>query len=144
MSVTLPTNIPAGHRRTVTAPRPTTLPALYRTAARLLAANGLHKGDYVPDPFDRRLKTRHEDRPLSVVAALRCAVASSPHVIRPLSNEAIEFLADRLEVNGQPPYGRDLMALEFHIAEWGDVEDRTTESACAVLYAAADASEVSA
>ncbi|MGA5424575.1 DUF6197 family protein [Streptomyces lavendulocolor] len=146
---TVPTNIPTGHRRPilvtgVTMPAPTTLPGVFRRAARILAANGLHQGDYCPDPFDRRMRSRHEDRPLSIVAALRCALARSPHVVRPLSDEAIRVLAGRLEVDGEPGPAEDELLLELHVDAWGDVEGRTTESAVAVLEAAADACEVAA
>lgn len=124
------------------ATRPTTVEATFRAAARLLAANGHYQGDYLLDPFDREMSTPHSFlRPLSIVAALRCAVSGNPHVISPLADEAMGVLALRLEIDGDGPIWDDVFMREFHIAAWGDVPGRTTESAAAVLYAAADAVE---
>lgn len=147
---TAPTNWPTGERRTlrvgnIPMPRPTAVPAAFRAAARLLAVNGLHQGDYCPDPFDRRLTSLHSERPLSIVAALRCvASAGNPHRTTDLSELAIKTLAARLEVDGEPAWNDEPFYLEMHVAAWCDVEGRTTESAVAVLEAAADANEVSA
>ncbi|HET6356709.1 MAG TPA: hypothetical protein VFG16_21275, partial [Streptomyces sp.] len=75
MSITLPTNLPTGDRRTtavtgLTLPRPTTLPGVYRAAARILAANGLHQGDYFPDALGADvMDVPYTLRPLSIVAA---------------------------------------------------------------------------
>lgn len=124
--------------------RPTTVPAVFRAAARLLVANGHHQGDYCPDPFDRESKTAHALRPLSIVAAIRCVVAGSPHRETPLSEAAVHVLAGRLEVDGEGPWNEESFWLELHVANWGDVEGRTVESVVAVLEAAADASEVAA
>ncbi|WP_328846161.1 DUF6197 family protein [Streptomyces sp. NBC_00258] len=123
------------------------LPAAFRAAARLIVANGHHQGDYCPDPFDRRTKTPHSTRPLSIVAALRCVASphgDNPHRETPLSELAVKVLAGRLEVDGEPAWNDEPYYLEVHVAAWGDVEGRTTESAVAVLEAAADAAEVSA
>lgn len=124
--------------------RPTTIPAAFRAAARLLAANGHHQGDYCPDPFDRLSKTSHSDRPLSIVAAIRCVVSGSPHRETPLSEAAVRTLAHRLLVDGEPAWNDEPYWLETHVADWGDVEGRTVESVVAVLEAAADATEVAA
>ncbi|WP_241546703.1 DUF6197 family protein [Streptomyces sp. ScaeMP-e48] len=124
-------------------PRPTTVPAVFRAAARLLAANGHHQGDYLPDPFNRRLKTPDAERPLSIVAAIRCVVTGVPRRFDPLAEEAIAVLAGRLEVDGEPAWNDEPDNLAIHVAAWGDVEGRTTECAVAVLYAAADATAVS-
>ena len=146
MTTTLPTDLPAAHRQTtpvtgITIPRPATLPAVFRAAARLIAARGHYQGDYVPDPFDREMCTPHAMRPMSIVAALRCAVTGNPHTVSLLADEAISTLALRL--NDGPEYG-DIFSLEAHVGGWGDVEGRTTESVVAVLEAAADACEVTA
>lgn len=139
-----PTSVPCYGRRpvpvTVAIPRPATIPAVFRAAARLLAANGHYQGDYLPDPFDRVLATPHAVRPLSIVAAIRYAT-SGRHVESDLSERAISVLAGRLEVSEDDPVvpPGDRFACELHVANWGDVEGRTTESAVAVLYAAADA-----
>jgi hypothetical protein len=124
--------------------RPTTVPGVFRAAARLVAANGHYQGDYLPDPFDRVSKTPHASRPLSIVAAVRCVVSGSPHRETPLSELAVRVLAHRLLVDGEQPFNDEPMTLEFHIANWGDVEGRTAESVVAVLEAAADANEVAA
>lgn len=129
---------------TETVTRPTTVAGTFRAAARLLAANGHYQGDYCPDVFDREMCIPHFLRPLSIVAALRCAVSGDPHLDSPLADKAIEALALRLEVDGKGPFWGDIFSLEFHIASWGDMDGRTTESAVAVLYAAADAVEVAA
>ncbi|MFJ8146623.1 hypothetical protein ACIQ6R_16350 [Streptomyces sp. NPDC096048] len=118
---------------------PTTVPGVFRAAARLLASNGLYKGDYVPDAFDREMCVPHFLRPMSIVAALKCATTGDPHRTSLLSDRAIGTLALRL--NDGPEYG-DIDSLEVHVDAWGDLELRTTESAVAVLEAAADATEV--
>lgn len=127
--------------------RPTTVPAVFRAAARLLAVNGHYQGDYCPDAFDRVSKTPHSERPLSIVAAIRCVASphgDNPHRITELSEAAVRVLAYRLEVEGEPPWSDTPRWLENHVDCWGDTPGRTTESAVAVLEAAADASEVSA
>lgn len=137
-----PANFPAGHRRPVLVslptPRPTSLAGTFRAAARVLAANGLYQGDYLPDPFDREMCIPHFLRPMSVVAALKCAVSGDPHTESLLADEAIGVLA--LHLDDGPEWG-DIHSLERHVDAWGDAEGRTTESAVSVLYAAADASE---
>jgi hypothetical protein len=143
---TQPTDLPAGQRRTILvslppAP-PTTVRSVFRAAARLIATNGHYQGDYCPDPFDREMCIPHFLRPLSIVAAMRCVVGNDPHQLSPLADEAMSVLAYRLEVNGEGPFWGDIFSLEFHIAAWGDVEGRTTESVVAVLEAAADAQGV--
>jgi hypothetical protein len=144
------TSLPAYGRRPVPVvlppSRPTTLCGACRAAARLLACNGHHQGDYCPDPFDHQDRTPHAERPLSIVAALRCAVSGSPHRPTPLSEQAISVLAGRLEISEDDPVvpADDEFLCEMHVANWGDVEGRTTESAVAVLEAAADAAEVTA
>ncbi|MFB7007852.1 MULTISPECIES: hypothetical protein [unclassified Streptomyces] len=142
-----PTDLPAGHRRTVHVdieiPRPATLSATFRAAARLIVANGHHQGDFCPDPFDRSSKTPHSTRPLSIVAALRCVVSGgNPHRVTELSERAVKTLANRLEVGGEPAWNDEPYWLEIHVAAWGDAEGRSVESVVAVLEAAADAAAV--
>ncbi|MGS2588042.1 DUF6197 family protein [Streptomyces hebeiensis] len=143
-----PTDLPAGHRRTVRVavpmPRATSVASTFRIAARIIAANGHHQGDYFPDPFDRRLKTAHELRPMSIVAAIRCAATGSPRRYNSLSEAAIKVLASRLEVEGEPPWSDAPRWLENHVDCWGDVPGRSAESVVCVLEAAGDASEVAA
>jgi hypothetical protein len=123
---------------------PTSVPGVFRAAARLLAANGLYKGDFVPDAFDREMCVPHFLRPMSIVAALKCATTGDPHRTSLLSDQAIGTLALRLEVDGEGPLYGGIFDLEAHVDTWGDMELRTTESAVAVLEGAADANEVSA
>lgn len=118
--------------------RPTTVPGVYRAAARLLTANGLYKGDFVPDAFDREMDVPHHLRPMSIVAALKCAVSGDPHRTSLLADEAIAVLALRLEVDGEGPLLGGIFDLEAHVDAWGDVESRTVESAVAVLERAAE------
>ncbi|WP_308311649.1 DUF6197 family protein [Streptomyces sp. ISL-111] len=122
-------------------PRPTTVAATFRAAARLLAANGLHQGDYFPNALSDKA-TPYASRPLSIPAALRCAVVGDPRSYSLLADEAVAVLALRLEVDGEGPEYGDLFDLEDHVDDWADVDGRTTECAVAVLYAAADATAV--
>ncbi|MEU1448721.1 DUF6197 family protein [Streptomyces mirabilis] len=121
---------------------PVTVPAVFRAAARLIAANGHYQGDYLPDPFDREMCIPHFLRPLCIVAALKCVVSGDPHEPSLLADSAIGVLALRLEVDGEGPEWGDIHSLEAHVSAWGDLEGRTAESVVAVLEAAADASEV--
>ncbi|MFE3169286.1 hypothetical protein [Streptomyces sp. NPDC059224] len=118
--------------------RPASVPAVFRAAARLLAANGLHKGDFVPDAMDREMDVPHHLRPMSIVAALKCATTGDPHRTSLLADEAIATLALRLEVDGEGPLFGGIFDLEAHVDSWGDAESRTTESAVAVLERAAE------
>lgn len=124
--------------------RATDVPQVFRYAARLIVRNGHYQGDYMPDPFDRRLTSLHVNRPLSIVAAIRAVANGNPHITSPLSESAVKVLAHRLTVDGEPPFSDQTLLLECHVAEWGDVEGRSVESVVAVLEAAADANEVSA
>jgi hypothetical protein len=124
--------------------RASTLPQVFRFAARLLVKNGHHQGDLLPDPFDRTLTTLHVDRPLSIVAAIRCVANGTPHISSPFSELAVRVLAHRLLVDGEPPFGEGRLVLATHVDSWGDVEGRRLESVVAVLEAAADANEVTA
>lgn len=123
---------------------PADVPTVFRAAARLLARRGLWQGDFVPDVMDREMCIPHAFRPMSIVAALKCAATGDPHRTSLLADEAICVLALRLEVDGEGPLFGGIFDLEEHVDAWGDVESRTTESAVAVLEAAADANEVAA
>ncbi|MFJ8144644.1 hypothetical protein ACIQ6R_06165 [Streptomyces sp. NPDC096048] len=117
---------------------PTTVPGVFRVAARLLAERGLYKGDFVPDVFDREMCVPHFLRPMSIVAALKTATTGDPHRTSLLSDQAIATLALRLKVDGEGPLFGGIFELEAHVDAWGDVELRTTESAVAVLERAAE------
>ncbi|MFD9868517.1 hypothetical protein ACFXI8_27115 [Streptomyces niveus] len=116
---------------------------MFRGPARISASNGLYQGDYVPDALSDKL-TPYATRPLSIVAAIRWAVAGNPRVVSPLAEEALLVLAKRLEVAGDGPFRGAVSMVEFHVDGWGDAPGRTTESTAAVLYADADAAEVTA
>ncbi|MGI3198466.1 DUF6197 family protein [Streptomyces sp. GTA36] len=124
--------------------RPTTVPGVYRAAARLLATNGLYQGDFVPDAMDREMDVPHHLRPMSIVAALKCVTTGDPHRTSLLADEAIAVLALRLEVDGEGPLFGGIFDLEAHVDAWGDVESRSTESAVSMLEHAADLNEVAA
>ncbi|MFG3046328.1 hypothetical protein ACGFZR_15530 [Streptomyces sp. NPDC048241] len=124
--------------------QPSTVPAVFRAAARILAANGLYQGDFVPDMADREICVPHFLRPMSIVAALKCATTNDPHLPSLLSDEAIGVLALRLEVDGEGPMFGGIFDLEAHVDGWGDAEGRTTEDAVALLEAAAGVNEVAA
>lgn len=121
-----------------------TLPRTLRAAARILAANTLHQGDFLADVFNRESQTPHAKQAMSIVAALNCAATGDPRLPSAESRQAIASLAHRLLVNEEGPYAGDELALAFHVDAWGDVDGRTTESAVAVLEQAADDCEVSA
>lgn len=115
------------------------LPDLFRRAAEIIQANGHHQGDYIPDPFSHVLKALPHERPMSIVAALRCAETGHPQRFGPASTGAIAFLADRLEVDGEPPFWTDDHSMACHVAAWGDVPGRTVAEVAAVLLEAAEA-----
>lgn len=134
-------------RRDATIPdliRASTLPQVYRFAAHLLARNGFHQGDLLPDPFDRKLATLHITRPMSIVAAIRTVANGNPHIESPFSELAIRVLAFQLFVDGEGPLSDTRLAMAIHVDGWGDLPGQTVESAMAVLDAAADASEATA
>ncbi|MER8233531.1 hypothetical protein [Streptomyces sp. NPDC094049] len=141
--ITDPTNLPTGARRPVLvqlapAARPTTVPAVLLTAARIIAANGLHQGDYVPDPFDREMCIPHALRPMSVLAAINCAATGDPHRTCQIGDTAIGFVA--LSIDGGPYWG-DYRSLEAHVEEWNDRPGRTAAEAVALLELLASSSE---
>ncbi|MFG2900926.1 hypothetical protein ACGFZH_28055 [Streptomyces zaomyceticus] len=142
MSITLPTNLPSGDRRPVLvllAPaRPATVPAVLLGAARILQANGLWQGDFVPDFRDREMCIPHFMRPMSIVAALRCAATGDPHGESRLGDTAIGYVA--LSIDGGPYYG-DIFSLQAHVDEWGDVAGRSADEAVALLERLATSSE---
>ena len=128
-------------------PLPTTMPALFRRAAQIITVNGHWQGDYMPDPFDREISpvdVPHAMRPLSIVAALKCAATGDPGRASLLADNAIAVLAMRLEVDGELPQYGDVFSLEAHVDAWGDVEGRTAGQVVAVLEAAAGAEAVAA
>ncbi|MFF9910660.1 hypothetical protein [Streptomyces sp. NPDC013457] len=145
MSITLPTNFPTGDRRTVAVvfatARPTTVPTVLLGAARILQANGLWQGDYVPDSCDREMCVPHFLRPMSIVAAIRCSATGDPHASSQLADMAVGFVA--LSLDGGPYYG-DVFSLESHVDAWGDEPGRSADAAVALLEMLATAPECAA
>lgn len=123
--------------------QPTDLAPVFRRAAEIIETNGHHQGDFLPDPFDHVLKALHHERPMSAVAALRCAETSDPGGHGPLSAAAIAFLADRLLVDEEPPFHTDEASLANHVDAWGDVPGRTPAEVAVELLRAAEAAEAS-
>jgi hypothetical protein len=113
---------------------PVTVSEVFRRAAEILSVNGHWQGDFCPDPLDRETHTPHYLRPLSIVAALRCAVSGDPHTYPPLADKAIAVLAVRI---GDGPGHGDAFSLELHVDEWGDTPGRSTGETVALLLAAA-------
>ncbi|MDV5145874.1 hypothetical protein R1T08_17080 [Streptomyces sp. SBC-4] len=140
--LTSPANLPAGTRRPVLVllapPRPTSVPAALLAAARILQANGLWQDDYFPDAFNRVLTTPHASRPLSIVAAIRCAVAGDPRRETQLADMAIGYVA--LSLDDEPAWP-NAFSLQAHVDNWGDEPGRTTDEAVALLERLATTSE---
>lgn len=113
------------------------LAPVFRRAAEIITTNGRYQGDYLPDPFNRVQAAPDHERPMSVVAALRCAETGNPRRYGPLSTAAIETLANRLLVDGELPFWRDEFMLECHVAAWGDVPGRTADEVVAELQCVA-------
>ncbi|MFF8409035.1 DUF6197 family protein [Streptomyces omiyaensis] len=141
--LTSPANVPAGTRRPVLVllptPRPTTVPEVLLAAARILVTNGLWQGDYFPDAFSRTLTTPHASRPLSIVAAIRCAVTGDPRRETQLADMAVGYVA--LSLDEEPPPGTTPWHLAIHVDNWGDAPGRSTDEAVALLEMLATTSE---
>jgi hypothetical protein len=139
-----PTDLPHGARRTVLVtlpPRPTaptTVEGVFLAAARLLQARGLWQDGPVPDVHDREVCIPHCLRPMSIIAAIRCAVSGNPHRSSQLADTAIGVLA--LWIANGPAYG-DIFSLEAHVEKWNDQPGRTTDDAVALLESAATSPE---
>ncbi|MFJ6935732.1 hypothetical protein [Streptomyces sp. NPDC101132] len=124
---TQPTDLPRGDRRTVRVilpmqpPRPTTVDGVLLAAARIIHRNGLWVGDVVEDALNRRgLATPMRERRMSIVGAIRCAVAGDPQKESPLAELAINFLSLSLGGDDEPVW-RDPFSLAAHVDQWGDV-----------------------
>lgn len=145
MSITLPTNLPSGDRQPVLVllppARPTTVPAVLLGAARIIQANGLWQGDYVPDPLNREISAEeipHSQRPMSLRAAINCATTGDPHRTSQLGDMAMGYLA--LSIDGGPYWG-DYRSLETHVEAWNDEPGRTADETVALLERLATSSE---
>ncbi|MFB7278108.1 hypothetical protein ACFCZV_13450 [Streptomyces hydrogenans] len=140
--LTSPTNLPAGTRKPLLvllpSPRPTTVPEVLLAAARILVTNGLWQGDYFPDAFSRTLTTPHASRPLSIVAAIRCAVTGDPRSETQLADMAVGYVA--LSLDEEPPAVTP-WRLALHVDNWGDTPGRSADDAVALLERLATTSE---
>lgn len=104
-------------------PTPHSVPEVFARAAQLIRTNGKHDGDYVADPFDRHSSTPHSARPMDVVGALFCAVSGDPRTPSDLAWRAIQRIAPRVLVDGQPTWGESIADLERHLHAWSDEHD---------------------
>jgi hypothetical protein len=100
--------------------QPTDRHGVLAEAARIIQANGLHHGDFVLDPFNRRSTTPHRTRPMSVVGAIQCAVSGDPRTASTLAIEAIAVLSSLVQVNGQPAWSGSIEDRERHVEAWSD------------------------
>jgi hypothetical protein len=100
--------------------QPTDHHTVLARAANILKTNGIHRGDYVADPFNRRSTTPHDTRPMSVVGAINCAVTDDPRTPSNLAWLAISALACVVLVNGEPAMSRSLEDQERHVDAWSD------------------------
>jgi hypothetical protein len=100
--------------------QPTDRHAVLAKAAQIIQTNGLHHGDFVADPFNRTSRTPHCKRPMSVVGAIRCAVAGDPHIESALAWEAITTLSRIVRVDGEPAWPGAIADRERHVEEWSD------------------------
>jgi hypothetical protein len=143
--MTTPTSLPTADRRSVRVVlpnrRPTTVAEVFQAAARLIARQGHHQGDYLLDPFNRRMTSPDALRPMAIVSALRCVRTGNPRRYEPLAEEAIRVLAGCLEVDGEPAWNDEPFWLEAHVCAWGDVEGRSVGDVVAALESAAAAAE---
>lgn len=132
-----PTDLPHGDRRAVRvilpmpAPAaPPTVEAVFLAAARLIHANGHWQDDYVPDACDREMTVPASMRPMSIVAALRCAVSGDPMAYSLLADEALMHLA--VAIDPEPERG-DIFALEGIVEDWGDEPGRSGDEVVELL-----------
>ncbi|MGE7437525.1 DUF6197 family protein [Kitasatospora sp. NPDC001175] len=100
--------------------QPTDRHTVLAKTAQIIQVNGLHHGDFVADPFNRTSKTPHYQRPMSVVGAIRCAVAGDPHIESLLAWEAIAALSQIVRVDGEPARSETIADQERHVEEWSD------------------------
>ncbi|MFE3578772.1 DUF6197 family protein [Streptomyces vinaceus] len=121
-----PTDLPRADRRTVrvvgvTIPqaRPGTVEAVLLAAASAIQTRGLHRGDYVKDPFNWNTESEFPTylRPMSAVGAIRYAATGDPQKTSQLADMAVSFLA--LSIDGGPIW-TDLLSLERHVEDWSD------------------------
>lgn len=115
----------------------TDLAQIYLRAADVIRTNGHYQGDYFPDSRNREMDVPCHLRPMSIIAALRCAATGDPRQYSLLADEALMDLADRLTVDGEGSEYGDIFSLESHIEDWGDAEGRTDAEVIAALEDAA-------
>ncbi len=99
---------------------PTSRAGVLARAALIIAHQGLHHGDFIPDPFDRRSSTPHYLRPMSAVGAINCAVSGDPRIPSNLSWAAIRLLGRMVLVHGDQAADNSIEVLERHVDAWSD------------------------
>lgn len=122
--------------------QPTDIPEVLTRARAIILTNGIHKGDYLPDPLNRRLTTPDAERPMSIDSAIRCAVTGDPRRGSELADAAMAFAAARLTVDGDvclnPQVQRDC---EWHLMAWNDRPHTTARLAASILGRLAEQAE---
>lgn len=124
-------------------PPPTGIPGVFRRAATILTVNGLHQGDLILDPCNRRGTTLPDvQRPMSLASAIRCAATGDPRLDSPLSRAALAFAAARLTADGDVCiYASSAHDVEWHLQAWNDRPHVTARLATHVLYVLAAQAE---
>jgi hypothetical protein len=100
--------------------QPTDARAVLARAAQIIALHGLHRGDYVADPFNRVSRSPHYLRPMSAVGALYCAVTRDPRTPSNLAWQALRLLADVVLVDGEPAWSDSIEDCDRHVDAWAD------------------------
>ncbi|NUP24146.1 MAG: hypothetical protein HOZ81_50440 [Streptomyces sp.] len=89
-------------------------------AAQILEHNGIFHGDFIPDPFNRRMTIPDHLRPMSVRAALNCAVTGDPRLPSNASWAALRVLARTVLVKNEPAWSDSIEDAERHVDRWSD------------------------
>ncbi|MFD6874495.1 MULTISPECIES: hypothetical protein [unclassified Streptomyces] len=139
MNPTLPTNppddvavseLPAALRVRPLVIHANTVEATLTEAAWLLRTRGHWQGGSCPDASNREMCIPQWLRPMSIVAAIKCAVSGDPQSDSLIADNALAVVA--LSLADKPQYG-DIFSLEEHIDSWGNEPDRSTDDVVAML-----------
>jgi hypothetical protein len=116
---------------------------VFRRAATILTVNGLHQGDLILDPCNRRGTTLPDaQRPMSLASAIRCAATGDPRADSELSRAALGFAAARLTADGDVCiYASSRLDVEWHLQAWNDRIHVTARMAARVLFMLATQAE---
>jgi hypothetical protein len=100
--------------------QPTDRAGVLARAALIIAHQGKHSGDFIPDPFNRRSSSPHYLRPMSAVGAINCAVSGDPRIPSNLSWAAVRLLGRMVLVDGDRAADDSIEVLERHVDAWSD------------------------